>query len=61
MEMIEDLEKVSIYQLRNIARRIGVFRPTTLTKAKLISEMTDIMTQNGYHLQKVEMIEKNYI
>lgn len=44
METIEDLEKVSIYQLRNIARRIGVFRPTTLTKAKLISEMTDIMT-----------------
>ncbi|MBO4937103.1 MAG: hypothetical protein J6C90_02125 [Clostridia bacterium] len=44
MENIQDLEKISIYQLREIARNLGVNSPTTLTKAKLIEEMSAIMS-----------------
>ena len=38
----EQLEKLSIYALRNIAREIGVKAPTTLTKQTIIEEILQI-------------------
>ena len=40
----QDLDNLSIYQLRELARNLGVNHPTTLTKAALIEEMTAIMS-----------------
>ena len=38
----EQLQKLSVYDLRNVAREIGVKAPTTLTKQALIEEILQI-------------------
>ena len=38
----EQLQRLSVYTLRNIAREIGVKSPTTLTKQSLIEEILQI-------------------
>ena len=35
----EDLRKINILTLRNLARNIGVYAPTRLSKPKLVDEM----------------------
>ena len=41
----EELDKINIYALRNVAREVGVKSPTSLTKQVLIEEI--LLIQSG--------------
>ena len=40
----EELDKINIYALRNVAREVGVKSPTSLTKQVLIEEILQIQS-----------------
>lgn len=44
MNNFEKLESLSIFELRDLARKVGVYSPTLLRKNELIVQIQDIMT-----------------
>lgn len=44
MNNFEKLETLSIFELRDLARKVGVYSPTLLRKSELIIQIQDIMT-----------------
>lgn len=51
----KDLEKLSIFELRDLARKVGVFNPTVLKKNQLISSICDIQTGKAKpHISKTK-------
>ena len=41
---VEKLNSLGIYELRTIARQIGVYSPTTLKKGEIIEKIQNIIT-----------------
>ena len=51
MDVKKEISMLSIYELRNIARALGIVRPSLKTRHELIDEITQTIPKKAYKPQ----------